>query len=158
MHCHKAQCCSTVCPSAHFSSLHTWSLELNYGDLEVLGHLFCQSTSPRLLSLARRPVLGRVLIVTNSHLKIIEAIVLLGTFNATEFFFCSLPQICAPTQSCFWVLQAVHLTSWLCFCSDMHFQLSELKWTDVCLSKSSNWIWHRFTPINVKHLKDYSDK
>ena len=53
------------------------------------------------------------------HLRIIEATMLLGTFNAAEFF-CILPQICASTQFCLWALQAAPSTSWLGFCSDMH--------------------------------------
>ena len=42
---------------------------------------------PRLLSLARRPALGRVLVVPNFlHLRMMEATVFLGTFNAAEMF------------------------------------------------------------------------
>jgi hypothetical protein len=38
---------------------------------------------PRLLRLAGRPALGRVLVVTNFfHLRMMEATVFLGTFNA----------------------------------------------------------------------------
>ena len=53
---------------------------------------------PRLLSLAVRPARGRVLVIPNFfHLRIMEATVLLGTFNAAEFC-CGLPQICASTR------------------------------------------------------------
>ena len=42
---------------------------------------------PRLLSLAWRPALGRVLVVPNVlHLIIMEATVFLGTFNAADIF------------------------------------------------------------------------
>lgn len=58
--CRKAQCCSAVCPSARFASLHTLALELNQSDLKVLGHLSHQNTSPRWLSFARRLVLRRL--------------------------------------------------------------------------------------------------
>ncbi len=77
----------------------------------------------QLLSLAEWPALGRVLVVPSFfHLRIMEATVLLGTFSAAEIF-CSLSQICASIQSCIWALQAVPLTSWLGFRSDMHCQL-----------------------------------
>ncbi len=46
--------------------------------------------------------------------RITEATALLGNFSASEMF-CSLPQICASTQSYLWALQAVPLTSWLGF-------------------------------------------
>ena len=42
---------------------------------------------PRLLSLAGRPALGRVVVVPNFfHLRMMEATVFLGTFNAAELF------------------------------------------------------------------------
>jgi hypothetical protein len=41
---------------------------------------------PRLLSLAERPALGRVMVVPNFfHLRMMEATVFLGTFNAAEY-------------------------------------------------------------------------
>jgi hypothetical protein len=45
-----------------------------------------------------RPALGRVSVVPNFfHLRMMEATVFLGTFNAAFF---TLPQICASTQTC----------------------------------------------------------
>jgi hypothetical protein len=42
---------------------------------------------PRLLSLAGRQVLGKVLLVPNFiHLRMMESIVFLGTFNAADIF------------------------------------------------------------------------
>ena len=42
---------------------------------------------PGLLSLSGRPALGRVLVVPNFfHLRLMEATVFLGTFNAADFF------------------------------------------------------------------------
>ena len=42
---------------------------------------------PRLLSLAGRPALGRVLVVPNFfYLRMMEITVLLGTFNAADIF------------------------------------------------------------------------
>ena len=68
---------------------------------------------PRLLGLAGRPALGRVLVVPNFfHLRMMEATVFLGTFNAA-YIFGTLPQICASTQSCLGALQTIPLTSWL---------------------------------------------
>ena len=46
---------------------------------------------PQLLSLTVRPALGRVLLVPNFfHLRMMEATVFLGTFNAAEMFWFSL--------------------------------------------------------------------
>ena len=48
---------------------------------------------PQLLSFAGRPALGRVLVVPNFfHLRMMEATVFLGTFNAAEFFLLSFPR------------------------------------------------------------------
>ena len=53
---------------------------------------------PRLLSLAGRPALGRVLVVPNFfHLRMMEATVFLGTFNAAEMFWYSSPDLCLNT-------------------------------------------------------------
>ena len=54
--------------------------------IEFLVPSLTKALLPPLLSLAQQPALGRVLVVPNlSHLRIMEAIVLLGTFNAAEF-------------------------------------------------------------------------
>ena len=59
---------------------------------------FNKALLPRLLSLARRPALGRVLVVQNVfHLGIIKAIVLLGTFNAADIFLYPSPDLCLDT-------------------------------------------------------------
>ena len=69
---------------------------------------------PQLLSLASRLALGRVLVVPNFfHLRIMQATVLLWTFNGAEMFF-SLPQFCASTQSCLWALQAHEVEGMYC--------------------------------------------
>ena len=48
---------------------------------------------PRLLSLARRPALGRVLVVPNIfHLRMMEATVFLVTFKAAEMFWYTSPR------------------------------------------------------------------
>ena len=81
------ECCSDGCPSGSFSHLHTGSLELSQSDHQVLGHLSYQGPSPPIAQFAGWPALGRVLVVPNFfHLRIMEATVLLGTFNAAEFF------------------------------------------------------------------------
>ncbi|KAK6305667.1 hypothetical protein J4Q44_G00244470 [Coregonus suidteri] len=50
---------------------------------------------PRLLSLARWPALGRVLVVPNLfHLRTMEATVFLGTFNAADIFWYPSPDLC----------------------------------------------------------------
>jgi hypothetical protein len=53
---------------------------------------------PWLLSLARRPALGRVLTVPNFfHLRMMEATVFLGTFNDAEFFWYPSQDLCLDT-------------------------------------------------------------
>ena len=52
---------------------------------------------PRLLSLAGRPALGRVLVDTNSFHEMMEATVFLGTFNAAELFWYPYPDLCLDT-------------------------------------------------------------
>ena len=53
---------------------------------------------PRLLSLAGRPALGRVLVVPNFiHLRMMEATVFLETVNAAEMFWYHSPDLCIDT-------------------------------------------------------------
>ena len=53
---------------------------------------------PRLPSLAGRPALERVLVVPNFfHLRMTEAIVFLGTFNAAEMFWYPSPDLFLDT-------------------------------------------------------------
>ena len=53
---------------------------------------------PLLLSLAGRPALGKVLVVPNFfHLRMMEATVILGTFNAADVFWYSSPDVCLDT-------------------------------------------------------------
>jgi hypothetical protein len=61
---------------------------------------------PRLLSLVRWPAQGRVLVVPYFfHLRMMEATMFLGTFNAAEIVWCT------STQSCLGVLQTNHVQS-----------------------------------------------
>ena len=77
--------CSDSWLCGTFSHLPTASLELSHSDLWVLLYLSHHALLPRLLSLAGRPGLGRVLVVPNFfHLRIMEATVLLGTLSAAE--------------------------------------------------------------------------
>ena len=78
--------------------LHRGTLELCQSDHQVLGYLPDQGPSPWLLSLAGRPALGRVLVVPNFfHLRMMEAIVFLGTFNAADIFRYPSPDLCLDT-------------------------------------------------------------
>ena len=53
---------------------------------------------PRLLSLARRPALGRVLVFPSVfHLRMMEATVFLGTFNNAEMYCYPFPDLCLDT-------------------------------------------------------------
>ncbi len=52
----------------------------------------------QLLSLARRPALGRVLVVPNFfHIRMMEATVLIGTLYAAEIFLYPSPDLCLDT-------------------------------------------------------------
>ncbi len=55
------ECCSDVCPSVDFSHLHIWS----WSSARVTIRFLVTSLFHQLLSLARRPALGRVLVVLN---------------------------------------------------------------------------------------------
>jgi hypothetical protein len=53
---------------------------------------------PRLLSVAGRAALGRTLVVPNFfHLRMMEATVFLGTFNAAEMFYYPFPDLYLDT-------------------------------------------------------------
>jgi hypothetical protein len=66
---------------------------------------------PRLLSLAKRLALGRDLVVPNFfHLRMMEATVFLGTFNAADNTWYPSPDLCLDT---------IPSTSCLSFCSDV---------------------------------------
>ena len=53
---------------------------------------------PRLFNMARRPVLGRVLVVPNFfHLRMMEATEFLRTFHAAEIFWYPSPDLCLNT-------------------------------------------------------------
>ena len=53
---------------------------------------------PQLLSLAGRPALGRVLLVSNFfHLRMMETTVYLGMSNAAEMFCYPSPDLCLDT-------------------------------------------------------------
>ena len=92
---------------------------------------------PQLLSLARWPALGSVLVVPNFfHLRIMEATVFLGTFHAAEMFWYTSPDLCLDTiMSQCSTDNSVDTMAW--FCCDMHCQLWHLIQTGGCLSKSS---------------------
>ena len=69
---------------------------------------------PRLLSLAGRPDLGRVLVVLNYfHLRMMEATVFLGSFNAADIFWYPSPDLCHDTiLSRRSMVNSVDLMSW----------------------------------------------
>jgi hypothetical protein len=79
------ECCRDGCPSGMFSHLRKETLELCQSDHRVLGHL--PDKGRWLLSLARRPALGIALVVPNFFdLRITEATVFFGTFDAADMF------------------------------------------------------------------------
>ena len=90
-----------------FWKAHPISTEELWSSVRVtIGFLFTSLTKallPRMLSLARRPALGSILVVPNFfHLRMMEAIVFLVTFNAAEIFWYPYPDLCLdaiPSQS-----------------------------------------------------------
>ncbi len=59
------ECCSGVCPSVDFSCLHTWSWSSTRLTIRFLGTTLTKALLHQLLSLARRPALRRILVVSN---------------------------------------------------------------------------------------------
>ena len=99
------------------------SLELCQIDHRGLVTYLTKALLHRLLRLAWRPALGRVLVVPNFfHLRMVGATVFWGP-SVLQTSFGTLLQICASTQSCLGPLRTIPSTSWLGFCSDMHYQL-----------------------------------
>ncbi len=69
--CHTAikprlmECCSGVCPSADFSYLHIWSWSSTRVTIRFLVTTLTKALLHQLVSLARRPALRRILVVSN---------------------------------------------------------------------------------------------
>ncbi len=59
------ECCSDVCSSVGFSYLHIWSWSSTRVTISFLYTTLAKALLHQLLSLARRPALGRVLVVPN---------------------------------------------------------------------------------------------
>jgi hypothetical protein len=118
------------CPSGRFSHLHRGTLELLQSDHRVLGHIPDQGPSPPIaqfgqVTSSRKSLEGSKLL----QFKNDGGHCVLGTFNAAEMFWYPSPS--APTQSCRGALRTFPSTSWLSFCSDMHYQLWDLIYTGV---------------------------
>uniref|UniRef100_A0A4W5Q4V4 Tyrosine-protein kinase n=1 Tax=Hucho hucho TaxID=62062 RepID=A0A4W5Q4V4_9TELE len=108
------------------------SPQRNYGALSVtIGFLVNSLTKallPRLLSLAGRPALGRVFVFPNFfHLRMLEATVYLGTFNAAEMFWYLSPDLCIDTSLSLSITPVCHVLFSLydpeshCWYSPNHF-------------------------------------
>lgn len=61
------KCCSYVCPSVGFSHLHIWPWGSNIVTISILVNCPNKALFYQLVSLARRPALGRFLIVLNFY-------------------------------------------------------------------------------------------
>ncbi len=67
------ECCSNVCPSVRFSYLHILSWSSTRVTIRFLVTSVDKALLHQLLSLARRPALGRILVVSNFfHLRVTE--------------------------------------------------------------------------------------
>jgi hypothetical protein len=81
------ECCRDGCPSGIFSHLDRGTLKVCQSDHWVLSHFPDQGRSPLIAQFVWQPALGRILLVPNVfHLKMMEANVFLGTFNAADIF------------------------------------------------------------------------
>ncbi len=59
------KCCSGVCPSVYFSYLHIWSWSSTRVTIRFFVTTLTKALLHQLLSLARRPALRRILVVSN---------------------------------------------------------------------------------------------
>ncbi len=104
-------------------------MELNQSDHQCLDHLSNQDPSPSIAQFVQE---ARSRKSTDcfklNPLRIMEA---KCSFNI-EFFFVVFPRSVVWTQSCLTALQAIPLTSWLIFCSDIHFSCYTL-YRQVCV-------------------------
>ncbi len=150
------ECCSDVSSYVGFSHLHIWSWSSTRVTIRFFITTLTKALLHQLLSLARRPALGRILVVPNVYIMDNGGYTLLWNVNAAEFFW-TLPLMCGLIQSCFWTLQAVLLTAGFGFCSDIHFQLLDFLLNHVRLSKSHpfNWICHKCSVCHLKRSNTY---
>ena len=83
------ECYRNGFPSGRFSHLPRGTLELCQNDHQVIGHLPDQGPSPPMAENA----LGRVVVVPNFfNIRMMEAAVFLGTFNACRHFLVTFPR------------------------------------------------------------------
>ncbi len=140
------------CLSLDFSHLHM-IIKLNLSEHQVLGHHTNQAPSPSVAqfgkeaSSRKNPGCFKLLPLR----EFCEPSTRFCVPSMKQNVFWTLPRVCGLTQTCFWSLQAVLLTSGLVFCSNMHFQLLDLLLRRVCHSKSYpfNWICHRLTSLEI---------
>jgi hypothetical protein len=89
------ECYRNSCPSGRFSYLHKGTLELCLSDHRVLSHLPDQCLSPPIAQFGR--VARSMEESCDSkllHLRMIEAPVISGTFNAAYMFWYTFPVLC----------------------------------------------------------------
>ena len=80
------------------SPIFTEDLWSSVSDHQVLGRLPDQGPSPLITQFGWLPALGRVLVVPDFfRLRMMEATVFLGTFNAAEIFWYPSPDLCLDT-------------------------------------------------------------
>ncbi len=80
------ECCSDVCPSEDFSHLHIRSWSSTRVTIRFFVTTLTKALLHQLLSLARRPALGRVLLFQTHSIKGKRGYMLLWTFNEAAFF------------------------------------------------------------------------
>ena len=130
------------------SQLHWSSVRVTIG---FLVNSLTKALLPRSLSLAGWPALGRVLVVPDFfHWWMMEATVLIGTFNAPDIFLYPSPDLCLNTiLSRRSTDNSLDFTAWFVL---WHALSTVGPYIDgVCLSKSCpiNWIDQRWTPIKL---------
>ena len=131
--CHKGLSGGVLQRWVSFSTEEIWNRALSVY-IRFLVTYLTKAILPRLLSLAGRPALGRVLVVLNFFpFKNDGGHYVLGDIQCCRMYYSILPQICASTQSGLWALRTIPLTSWLGFCSDSTVNCETL-YGHVCLS------------------------
>ena len=116
------ECCRDGCLSRRF--LPRGTLELSEWPSGSWSPPWPKAILPRLLSLAGWPALGNVLLAPNFfHLQMMDATVFLGTVDAAMSML---------RHNHVSDLRTVPSTSWLGFCSDMHFMT--LSWSVMTIN------------------------
>ncbi len=92
------ECCSDVCPSVSFSNLHIWSWSSTRVTIGFMVTTLTKALLHQLVSLVKRPALGRILVVSNSSIKVTETTCICDPSMKQNFFQNSSPDVWLDTN------------------------------------------------------------